>query len=186
MIYTLLYTPLLYITFMADSRYIRYHQFARPDAPQQEYARARERERAARASSERAQLIFSFLMMPTGTHDCRLSFRAANQMDDESDEEEESAEEEAKRYLRYYPTINWIDISTLRRGKRIGKGGMGEVFVAQWQGTIVALKVRSREPNRVRLCLTHHHHRYHHCHCCRNCSETMPRMSKSFTRKSRS
>eukprot|EP01094_Clydonella_sp_ATCC50884_P025548 TRINITY_DN6757_c0_g1_i1.p1 TRINITY_DN6757_c0_g1~~TRINITY_DN6757_c0_g1_i1.p1 ORF type:complete len:645 (+),score=137.06 TRINITY_DN6757_c0_g1_i1:276-2210(+) len=109
LLYTVAYAPLLYSTFMAESRLIRYQRSGEASAALNLYG-------STTSVSSDGQDSWGGRVL------------------------QESAEADAKSLLRRYPNITWINVKQLQWGKKIGKGGMGEVFLAQWNGTAVALK----------------------------------------------
>ena len=56
------------------------------------------------------------------------------------DGEYSDIEREARELVATFPSINFIDLSEIQIGKKIGIGGMGEVYYAVWNHTPIALK----------------------------------------------
>ena len=55
--------------------------------------------------------------------------------------EEFDHKEEILELLTEYPSITWIDINTIKFGKRVGTGASAEVKEGVWNGSSVAVKV---------------------------------------------
>ena len=72
--------------------------------------------------------------MPDSPKETRPMFISAD------DEGESELVKEAKKLTANFPKLNFIDLSEIKIGKKVGSGSMGEVYRGTWNHTTIAVK----------------------------------------------